>query len=175
MTSIRLLPGGEAATERLDLRRPRLADLPDLFAFLGDPAAMEHTHVDPSLRDCRRRIAAHAWRRRIDGAAPWTVIERATGRIVGWGGLYVDPFDLGWGMEVGYFLHPEVWGRGYATELVRAATHVADHVLRRDELYAFAKPENQGSRRVLAKAGFEVVRYVPEMERHYYRRPRATA
>jgi ribosomal-protein-alanine N-acetyltransferase len=27
-------------------------------------------------------------------------------RIVGWGGLYDDPFDSGWGVEVGYFFHP---------------------------------------------------------------------
>src|SRR5215831_532116 len=56
---------GVMATEtaRLMLRRPMLADVPELFAFLGDAAAMQYTHVDASIRDCRRRVAAHERRR----------------------------------------------------------------------------------------------------------------
>jgi ribosomal-protein-alanine N-acetyltransferase len=157
----------------LILRRPRLADVPALFEFLGDPAAMQHTHLDTSLRDCRRRVAAHDWQRRRDGYGPWTVIARAEGRIIGWGGLYTDPLDPGWGAEVGYFFHPDAWGLGYASELVAAALDLADHVLKLPEVRAFARPENSASRRVLEKAGFEIVRFVPGMERWLYRRARA--
>jgi [ribosomal protein S5]-alanine N-acetyltransferase len=154
------------------LRRPRLADVPALFEFLGDPDAMRHTRVDASLRECRRRIAAHEWRRRRDGYAPWTVLARTEGRIIGWGGLYEDPFEPGWGVEVGYFFHPAAWGRGFATELVRAALDVADRILRLPEVRAFARAENIASRRVLEKAGFECVSFVPELERLLYRRTR---
>jgi len=156
-------------TRRLNLRRPRLADVPALFEFLGDADAMRHTHVDASLRDCRRRIAVHEWQRRRDGCAPWTIMTRDDGRIIGWGGLYTDPFDPGWGIEVGYFFHPSVWGRGYASELVAACLALADHTLSLLEVKAFARRENVVSRRILEKAGFEVVSYVPEMERFLYR------
>lgn len=159
-------------TTRLILRQPMLADAPALFAFLGDAEAMRHTHVDSTLRDCRRRIAAHERRRRKDGCAPWTIVVRATGDIIGWGGLYVDPFDPGWGVEVGYYFHPRAWGMGYATELANASVDIADHTLMLPEIGAFARPENKASRRVLEKAGFEIVRYVPEMERFLYRRLR---
>ncbi len=39
-------------TPRLLLRRPTRADVPALFAFLGDPDAMRYTHHDyvPALR-----------------------------------------------------------------------------------------------------------------------------
>jgi ribosomal-protein-alanine N-acetyltransferase len=47
---------------------------------------------------------------------------------------------------------------------------IADTVLRLPEVSAFARPENVGSRRVLEKSGFELVRFVPEMERFLYRR-----
>jgi ribosomal-protein-alanine N-acetyltransferase len=157
----------------LILRRSRLADVPALFEFLGDPVAMRHTHVDGSLRDCRRRIAAHHRQRRRDGYGPWTVITRADGRIIGWGGLYTDPFDPGWGAEVGYFLHRDAWGLGYATELVAASLDLADRAFMLPEVLAFARPENAASRRVLEKAGFEIVRFVPDMERWLYRRVRA--
>jgi len=162
----------EIETPRLLLRRPRLADAPALFVFLGDREAMRHTHVDTSLRACRRRIAAHERRRRGHGYAPWTIETLDDRRIIGWGGLYQDPFDPGWGVEVGYFLHPAAWGRGYASEVVAACTALADHTLRLPEVRAFAHPDNTGSRRVLEKAGFESVRFVAEMDRLLYRRPR---
>lgn len=159
-------------TERLALYRPRLADAPALFRFLGDREAMRHTQVDATLRACRRRIAAHEHARRRDGCAPWTVVEKASGEIVGWGGLYHDPFDRRWGIEVGYAFHPKVWGKGYATELVTAGLRQADRVLALPEVWAFAQPDNLGSRRVLDKTGFTEVRFVPEMARILHRRMR---
>ena len=161
-----------AETRRLIMRRPRRADAPALFAFLGDPEAMRYTHLDLSLRACRRRIAVHERRRRHDGCAPWTIIAKTDGRIIGWGGLYQDPFDPGWGVEIGYFFDPSVWGKGYASEFVAACTTLADHGLRLPEVRAFAHPENAASRRVLEKAGFEISRFVPEMNRFLFRRSR---
>jgi ribosomal-protein-alanine N-acetyltransferase len=159
-------------TSRLILRRPTLQDVPRLFEFLGDAMAMQYTHADASLQECRRRIAVHEWRRRSDGYAPWTIVTKADGRIIGWGGLYNDPFDPGWGVEVGYYFDPTSWGQGYATELTTACTSLADNILQLPEVRAFARPENIGSRRVLEKAGFEVAHFVPEMERFLYRRGR---
>ena len=72
----------------------------------------------------------------------------------------------------GGLAEPAAWGRGYATELTGACTSLADKVFRLPEVHAFARPENVGSRRVLEKAGFEVVRFIPEMERFLYRRGR---
>lgn len=71
-----------------------------------------------------------------------------------------------------YFFHSSAWGQGYASEMITACIGVADHVLRLPEVRAFAHPANAGSRRVLEKAGFEVVRFVPEMDRFLYRRHR---
>jgi ribosomal-protein-alanine N-acetyltransferase len=159
-------------TARLILRHPTLADVPKLFEFLGDAEAMRYTHADGSLRECRRRVAVHEWCRRRNGYAPWTILTKADGRIAGWGGLYIDPLDPGWGVEVGYFFHPAAWGHGYASELTAACTSIADDVLRLPEVKAFARPDNFGSRRVLEKAGFELVRFVAEMERFLYRRGR---
>jgi [ribosomal protein S5]-alanine N-acetyltransferase len=159
-------------TSRLILRRPALKDVPRLFEFLGDVVAMQYTHADTSLRSCRRRIAVHEWRRRRDRYAPWTVVTKADARIIGWGGLYDDPFDPGWGVEIGYYFDPASWGQGYATELTNACTSFADTVLELPEVRACARPENAGSRRVLEKTGFELVRFVPEMERFLFRRGR---
>jgi ribosomal-protein-alanine N-acetyltransferase len=73
----------DVETSRLILRRPRLADVPALFEFLGDAKAMQHTHADASLRECRRRVVVHEWRRRHDGYAPWTIIAKSDGQTIG--------------------------------------------------------------------------------------------
>ena len=54
--------------------------------------------------------------------------------------------------------------------MVAASVAIADHTLRLAEVRAFTHPENAGLRRVLEKASFEVVRFVPEMERFLHRR-----
>lgn len=161
-------------TERLILRRSRKADIPELFEFLGDPVAMQHTHRDKSLRECQRRVMVHEWRRRRDGCAPWAVVHREDGRIIGWGGLYEDPFDPGWGFEIGYYFRPEVWGKGYASELVRAALAFSDHQLKLPQVWAMAHPDNDGSKRVLEKAGFVLDRHLPDRNRLLFRRLRPT-
>ncbi|WP_111557922.1 GNAT family N-acetyltransferase [Paracoccus sediminilitoris] len=159
-------------TKNLKLCSARRVDVPDLFSFLGNASAMAFTHVDHSLQDCRRRVLVHEYFRRRHGCAPWVVRERGTDRIIGWGGLYQDPFEPGWGFEVGYFFHPEAWGKGYASQLVAAGLAVANDDLKLPEVYAMAHRENRGSQRVLEKAGFIFTRPLPERTRVLYCRSR---
>src|SRR5690349_15876347 len=136
-------------TDRLLLRRPCLADATDLLRFLGDADAMRYTHSVAGLRDCRRHIAGHECQRRKVGYGPWAVRDRKHGGIIGFGGLYDDPFDAGWGPEIGYRFAPSAWGQGYATELTRFCLTVAHGRLGLAEVRAFAHPDNAASRRVL--------------------------
>ena len=57
-------------------------------------------------------------------------------------------------LTLGYALAPEVWGRGYATEAVRAAVEAAFGLTGAVEIDASVRVENPASRRVLEKAGF---------------------
>jgi RimJ/RimL family protein N-acetyltransferase len=57
-------------------------------------------------------------------------------------------------LTLGYALSPEVWGRGYATEAVRAAIDAAFGLTLAAEIEASVQVENPASRRVLEKAGF---------------------
>jgi len=156
-------------TERLLLRPPRLTDAPALFCFLGDTSAMQYTTPQASLRDCRRYLAAHERQRRRIGCAPWVIAEKAVGATIGFGGLYEDPFDPGWGVEVGYFFSPAVWGQGYATELTLFCVALARQTARWPVLRAFAHPQNTASQRVLSKSGFQQDRFLPDMTRFLYR------
>jgi len=157
-------------TARLRLTHPRLADAPALLAIFGDAEAQRYTLRFAGLKDCRRHIAAHERHRRRVGCGPWLVTEKASGKVIGWGGLYEDPFDRRWGIEVAYSFARPAWGRGYASELVAFALERARDVLGVSQVVAFAHAENAASRRVLEKAGFAVDRFLPEMDRYLYRK-----
>jgi len=156
-------------TERLSLRPPRASDAPSLFRFLGDEQVMHFTQVHPSLDHTRHYLQTHELNREKVGHAPWVVLEKSSDGIVGFGGLYEDPFDPGWGLEVGYYFAPSAWGKGYATELVQFCLALLRRNRVLSEIRAFAHPENSASRRVLLKAGFKEERFIPSMNRHLYR------
>lgn len=55
-------------------------------------------------------------------------------------------------VEIGWHLHPDVWGRGLATEAAhRVLDHAREHGLR--HVAAVAHPDNLASRRVAARVG----------------------
>lgn len=160
-------------TRRLLLRAPRPSDVEALFAIQGDAEAMRFTYCAPDREATAAYLESYARRFAEDGFAPWTAVlreaprpgERPVERIVGWGGLNRDPRAPRWGVEVAYFLDPACWGRGLATELVQASLVHAFEDLDLRRVGAFVRPENRASVRVLAKAGFVHVRFVPELER----------
>ncbi len=155
-------------TEKLLLRSPEPGDAPLLFAFLGDRSAMRFTQARSSLEDCVHYLEVHESQRETVGCAPWTIIGKAEGEIVGFGGLYEDPFDPGWGVELAYFFRPESWGKGYATELAGACLAHARRERRWPTICAFTHADNKASSRVLEKVGFARRRYVSEMDRWLY-------
>jgi ribosomal-protein-alanine N-acetyltransferase len=156
-------------TPRLLLRAPEPADVDPLFAIQGNTEAMRFTFCAPSREATAAHIVSYAARFAEDGFTPWTVILEAEQRVIGWGGLNKDPAEPEWGPEVAYYLDPIYWGRGLATELVRGSLAYAFEELHLAEVGAFVRPENVASVRVLVKAGFERVRFVPELERDEYR------
>jgi [ribosomal protein S5]-alanine N-acetyltransferase len=129
---------------------------------------MRYTLNFKDTRECRRHIAAHECQRRKTGYGPWTVVERNSGQIIGFAGIYDDPFAPNWGIEVGYHFHRSAWGRGYATELIRTCLQVArdQHGIR--ELQAFVHPDNAASHRVLERTGFEQRNFVTDLNRYRY-------
>jgi RimJ/RimL family protein N-acetyltransferase len=77
--------------------------------------------------------------------------EKATGRLVGV--LVFKPFDDLPHLDLGWRLHPDVWGRGYATEAARGAIDRAFGELGIEELAATTLPDNARSRAVMERLG----------------------
>jgi RimJ/RimL family protein N-acetyltransferase len=107
--------------------------------------------LDPEnarLRGTENEAQVRAW---VEGT--WGVWERATGELVGDCTLFFAEEHGEW--EVAYGLRRDRWGRGYASEAVRACVRHGFDVLGLERIVADADPANTASLRVLAKCGFE--------------------
>ena len=106
----------------------------------------------------------------------WTVIERASERIVGRVGLeHTTKFGRP-EVELEWFIDPDVWGRGYATEMAWESVRAAFTTLGIDELISYTVPENAASRAVMEKLGMTYERDVENagMPHVLYRLARVT-
>ena len=88
------------------------------------------------------------------------VIERSSGRVVGYTGVdYIDVEGRTW-LEWGYRLVPECRGLGYATEASQALLARA-HQSYAGDLLAIIAPENLASQNVCRKLGFTFWKQAP--------------
>jgi RimJ/RimL family protein N-acetyltransferase len=78
--------------------------------------------------------------------------EQATPRLVG--GIGIHPADDLGGYEIGYWLTPDAWGRGYATEAGRAMLGIARYAMGLRTLRSRHFLDNPASANVLKKLGF---------------------
>ena len=69
------------------------------------------------------------------------------------GGVGLHPTDDE--LEIGYWLTPAAWGRGYATEAGQAVVDMARHALGQVRVSAYHHVDNPASGKMLRKLGFQ--------------------
>lgn len=133
-------------TERLLLRRPRPADLDAFFEIMSNPSAMRYwstlPHADLSVT---RTWLDNMLGREATGGQHFA-IER-DGRVIGEVGAGRLP-------DFGFIIHPDAWGRGFATEASRAAIAHIFAATATPDLLADVDPRNAASLAVLSRLGF---------------------
>lgn len=138
-------------TEHLELRGWRQADLDEYAQLIADPEVRRYVGGPSDRGAAWRQIAIFIGHHELRGWSNWAVVERRSRRLVGRGGLWQPE---GWpGIEVGWILHPGVWGRGYATELGRAVRDHAFGELGIPHLISVIHRDNAASIRVAEKIG----------------------
>ena len=143
-------------TERLILRPPDLADLERWADMMSDPDAMRFIGgVAPKPLAWRAIMQmAGAWS--LTGVAMFSVLEKSSGRWIGRVGPW-EPF--GWpGAEVGWALHRDAWGKGYAYEAAVAAMDYAFGVLDWPSVIHCINPLNEPSRTLARRLGSTIQR-----------------
>ena len=94
------------------------------------------------------------------GFGLYAVERKEDHAFMGYTGLHQITFDVDFapGIEIGWRLAHEYWGRGYAPEAATACLEYARESLDIKELFSFTSLPNQRSERVMQKIGMERVR-----------------
>jgi ribosomal-protein-alanine N-acetyltransferase len=141
------------ATERLDLRPLRSADLGTMVDLYADPVAMRWAGGATSdVEESARRLQRLIEHQEQHGFSLWAVTERESGIVVGDSGLIYYAFQ-GPEVELGYRLKVPFWGKGYATEAARAVLAYGFDEIGLERIVAVTHPDNVDSQRVLEKIG----------------------
>lgn len=130
----------------LVLREPVEADLPIFYEQQLDPVAAEMAAFPPRARE---PFMAH-WKKIMADRSVRLRTILSEGSVAG----NVVSFEQSGEREVGYWLGREYWGRGIATAALRQ--FLEQETTR--PLYAHVARHNIGSRRVLEKCGFRLLR-----------------
>lgn len=140
----------------IGLRRATVADAEAVFAYRG--LAECQAYVSQTLSTVEDTQAMLEKRLGNPDVVMWAIEQ--DGRIVGdIGGYRYRPESLGsepemWDFYLGYVLHPDVWNRGIASQVVGAVVpRLHDAGIRR--VVAKVLGPNEASVRVLVKNGFE--------------------
>ena len=141
----------ELTTDRLRLRRPRMADAAELAALADD---FEVARMLLRMPHPYGRADAEAFLARTAAPDPGRaefLLEDADG-VVGMMGFHIEPERPG--PEFGYWIGRAFWCRGYASEAAEAALRWSVEGWRRKVVVAGHFADNPASARVLDKTGF---------------------
>lgn len=139
----------EILTERLRLRPATIADLSAFHAILSDPRATAYWSTPPHETLDQSRDWLQSMIDIPHGEGEDFVVEQ-DGAVIGKAGLFRFP-------EIGFIFHPDVWGRGFATEALRPVLERAFSTHALEEVVADVDPRNSASLRLLTRLGFREV------------------
>lgn len=150
---------------RVALRELAVADAPALAECLTHPlvAATVVDEVPSDLDAYRDLIISNQRAAQAVGRTTYRLAVVVTGRVVGNATLTVTSVAHARG-EIGYFLHPDLWGRGLATEVAGMLLSLGFGELSLHRIEATTAPDNEPSRRVLEKVG---MRFEGRIRDHY--------
>jgi RimJ/RimL family protein N-acetyltransferase len=147
-------------TRRLVLRPFAETDLDQFAAIMSDPEVTRYLGDGEPLDRAStwRAMALTLGHERLRGYTQAAVVDKASGRLLGRGGLW---YPEGWpGLEVGWILGRFAWGQGYATELGAACRNLAFEILGAAELVSVIHPDNTRSVAVAERIGHRFLRDV---------------
>jgi len=148
-------PGPTIATERLVLRPFTDVDRAPFFALNTHPLVVESLGESPSRAESDAAVARFSEEMAREGWGLWAVEVPDGAPFVGMVGLHrVNPaLPCAPAVEVGWRLHPEHWGHGYATEAAAASLRFGFGQAALDEIVAFTTTLNTRSQAVMERVG----------------------
>ncbi|WP_162910839.1 GNAT family N-acetyltransferase [Hymenobacter oligotrophus] len=163
MLTIQLSPVPELRTARLRLRRLVPTDAPALLQLRSDERVMRYFDREPMTTEQQALELIGSTDELIaaNKGVMWGICMPNGAEIVG----TIGPWNISaehHRAELGYLLHPDLWGQGLMGEALTEVCRYAFENLGLHSLEANVNPDNAASRRLLEKHGFVQEAYFRE-------------
>jgi [ribosomal protein S5]-alanine N-acetyltransferase len=159
-------------SERLCVRHLTMDDLDNFYKLNSDPDVVRYirpvktfAETEMYLKEVIQNYTKWPYNMRL------ALLQKDTEQFVG--SFAIIPVYETENIQLGYSLLKEYWGRGYATEILKAGLNYAFNDLALPEVFAITETGNTASQKVLLKNGFVFVKaFVPKDDKvlNMYRR-----
>ncbi|WP_029034512.1 GNAT family N-acetyltransferase [Salinimicrobium terrae] len=141
-------------TVRLNLRQITEADLQNIYSGLSNPDVIKHYGVNySSLDETWEQLEWYAELERTHSGIWWAIISAVDKEFcgaIGYNNLSREHKKA----ELGFWLLPKFWGRGYVQEAMEVVLDYAFQKLHLHRIEAFVETENVSSQKALQKQHF---------------------
>ncbi|PFA19262.1 GNAT family N-acetyltransferase [Bacillus cereus] len=142
-------------TDRLQFRKYTMTDL-DFYASLwGNEKVMRYigNGTPKTYVQCKRSLESWVLPSYKNGLGLFLMIEKGTSTPIGHAGLVRQQVDGKEEIEIGYWVLPEYWGKGYAKEAATAFRDYGFQALGLKKLISLINPDHPASIFVARKTG----------------------
>ena len=91
------------------------------------------------------------------------LVHKESGKRIGHAGLVAQIIDDAFEMELGYWIHPDFWGQGYATEAAHSLKQYAEQELELERYVSAIQVGNVASQKIALQNGMKLEKQI-EME-----------
>lgn len=137
-------------TSRLVIRQFKPEDWQMVYSYTGDAVVMTFMEEGPmSAIQTKEFVEKNA----SEQASAFPLLLKAQDQLIGH--MVFHPWFAPFTYEIGWVLHPDHQGNGYATEAARALLRYGFESLHAHRVIATCQPENPASYRVMEKIGMK--------------------
>lgn len=153
-------------TKRLWIRPYQKGDQASILDLLENPKVMKFSLKGPIFKDEAEEYIQTFFIDPLTNQRGWhPIFLKPSKELIGFAGLVDQKVDEGIWPELGYRLHPNFWGKGYAKEACCAICDYAKKELGLKKLISIISPENQPSIYLSESLGFKK-EFSTEHKRH---------
>ncbi|MFA6303156.1 MAG: GNAT family N-acetyltransferase [Legionella sp.] len=148
-------------TKRFKINAPVLSDLDNWYQLQANPEVMRYVGGPRNRATIIKWLEQDISHYAAHGFCVGSVFSKKNEQFIGRSGMVYLNYDSDQSdIEIGYMLHVEQWGKGFAQELVNALIDWGFSELGFDKLMAITNPDNKRSQHVLKKAGMQWVKCI---------------
>ena len=153
-------------TNRLMFRRYTMDDLAFVEELVTNENVMKYIGSgvikdrDYAIQLIERMIEQY---NNFDDYGLHVLVHKESGQQIGHAGLVAQIIDDAFEIELGYWIHPDFWGQGYATEASRALKQYAEQELELERYVSAIQVGNVASQKIALRNGMQLEKQI-EME-----------